>query len=40
MGHLFSRNDERGVFRTRDGGKTWEKVLYVDDGTGRDRSRR
>ncbi len=34
MGHLFSRNAERGVFRTRDGGKTWDKVLYVDDGTG------
>ena len=34
MGHLFSRNPERGVFRTRDGGRTWEKVLYVDDGTG------
>jgi hypothetical protein len=32
MGHLFSRNDERGVFRTRDGGKTWDKVLYVDGG--------
>jgi photosystem II stability/assembly factor-like uncharacterized protein len=34
MGHLFSRNEERGVFRTRNGGKSWEKVLYVDDGTG------
>ena len=34
MGHLFSRNEERGVFRTPDGGETWEKVLYVDDGTG------
>lgn len=34
MGHLFSRNEERGVFRTRDGGKTWTKVLYIDDGTG------
>lgn len=34
MGHLFSRNEERGVFRTRDGGRNWEKVLYVDDGTG------
>jgi photosystem II stability/assembly factor-like uncharacterized protein len=34
MGHLFSRNEERGVFRTRDGGKSWQKVLYVDDGTG------
>lgn len=27
MGHLFSENDARGVFRTRDGGKTWQKVL-------------
>jgi photosystem II stability/assembly factor-like uncharacterized protein len=34
MGHLFSRNDERGVFRTRNGGKTWDKVLFVDDRTG------
>jgi photosystem II stability/assembly factor-like uncharacterized protein len=34
MGHLFSRNEERGVFRTRNGGKTWDRVLYVDDGTG------
>lgn len=34
MGHLFSRNDERGVFRTRNGGRTWDKVLYVDDRTG------
>tara|TARA_B100000809_G_scaffold114133_1_gene112575 strand:- start:325 stop:3012 length:2688 start_codon:yes stop_codon:yes gene_type:complete len=34
MGHLFSHNEERGVFRTRDGGDTWEKVLYIDDGTG------
>ena len=34
MGHLFSRNEERGVFRTHDGGKTWTKVLYLDDGTG------
>ena len=34
MGHLFSRNEERGVFRTRDGGVSWEKVLYIDDGTG------
>jgi photosystem II stability/assembly factor-like uncharacterized protein len=34
MGHLFSRNEERGVFRTRDGGTSWTKVLYVDDGTG------
>jgi photosystem II stability/assembly factor-like uncharacterized protein len=34
MGHLFSRNEERGVFRTNDGGRTWTKVLYIDDGTG------
>src|SRR5580704_13815256 len=34
LGHLFSRNEERGVFRTVDGGKTWTKVLYVDDGVG------
>jgi photosystem II stability/assembly factor-like uncharacterized protein len=34
MGHLFSRNEERGVFRTMDGGKSWQKTLYVDDGTG------
>jgi len=34
MGHLFSTNEERGVFRTINGGKTWEKVLYVDDHTG------
>jgi photosystem II stability/assembly factor-like uncharacterized protein len=34
IGHLFSKNEERGVFRTMDGGKTWKKVLYVDDGVG------
>ncbi len=34
MGHLFSTNDERGVFRTTDGGKTWKKVLYINDGVG------
>ena len=34
MGHLFSTNEERGVFKTTDGGKTWKKVLYVDDRTG------
>jgi len=32
IGHLFSRNEERGVFRTMDGGRTWEKVLYLNDG--------
>jgi len=34
MGHLFSTNAERGVFRTLDGGTTWKKVLYIDDRTG------
>lgn len=34
VGHLFGPNEERGVFRTVDGGATWEKVLYVDENTG------
>jgi len=34
LGHLFASNAERGVFKTTDGGKTWKKVLYVNDGTG------
>ncbi len=34
MGHLFSTNEERGVFKTTDGGKTWKKILYIDNKTG------
>ncbi len=34
MGHFWSRNTERGVFRSRDGGKNWQKVLYISDQTG------
>jgi photosystem II stability/assembly factor-like uncharacterized protein len=34
LGHAYGPNVERGVFRTVDGGKTWEKVLYKDDKTG------
>ncbi len=34
LGHPFGANSERGVFRTVDGGKTWEKVLYKDENTG------
>jgi photosystem II stability/assembly factor-like uncharacterized protein len=34
LGHPFGPNRERGVFRTRDGGGTWENVLFVDDKTG------
>jgi len=34
LGHAFGPNEERGVFRSRDGGRSWEKVLYVDENTG------
>jgi photosystem II stability/assembly factor-like uncharacterized protein len=34
LGHAYGRNTERGIFRTRDGGRNWEKVLYKDDKTG------
>jgi photosystem II stability/assembly factor-like uncharacterized protein len=34
LGHPFGPNQERGLFRTRDGGATWEKVLFVNDTTG------
>lgn len=34
LGHPYGPNEDRGVFRTLDGGKTWEKVLYVDENTG------
>jgi len=34
LGHLFGPNEERGVFRSKDGGETWEKVLYIDDEVG------
>src|SRR5206468_7856554 len=34
VGHLYTENSERGVFVTRDGGKTWTKTLFVDDRTG------
>ena len=34
LGHAYGANETRGVFRTRDGGKTWQKVLYKDAATG------
>jgi photosystem II stability/assembly factor-like uncharacterized protein len=34
LGHPYGPNTERGIFRTVDGGKTWEKVLYKDENTG------
>ncbi len=33
-GHLFGPNPERGVFKTTDGGRTWNKVKFIDDDTG------
>ncbi len=33
-GHLYSPNQERGVFKTTDGGKTWNKTLYINENTG------
>ncbi|ETN94149.1 sialidase family protein [Zhouia amylolytica] len=33
-GHLYSKNSERGVYKTSDGGLTWKKTLYINDETG------
>ena len=34
IGHLYSSNNERGIFKTTDGGKTWKKTLFIDENTG------
>ncbi len=34
IGQAFRPQHERGIFRTTDGGKTWQQILYVDDNTG------
>jgi photosystem II stability/assembly factor-like uncharacterized protein len=34
IGHLYSSNEERGVFKTTDGGATWTKSLFINDETG------
>src|SRR5262249_7396544 len=34
MGHLFSTNQERGIFKTVDGGKSWKRILYLNERTG------
>lgn len=34
QGHLFGPNEERGVYKTTDGGKTWKRVLFINNQTG------
>ncbi|MGC9996657.1 MAG: hypothetical protein ABSE79_15170 [Terriglobia bacterium] len=34
LGHAYGPNAERGVFRSKDGGESWQKVLFKDDNTG------
>ncbi len=34
IGHLYTHNSERGLYKSEDGGKTWKKILYVNDTTG------
>lgn len=34
MGHLWGANEERGIYKTTDGGDRWEKILYVNEDTG------
>lgn len=34
LGHLYSTNPERGVYKTNDGGTTWQHILAIDDHTG------
>jgi photosystem II stability/assembly factor-like uncharacterized protein len=34
LGHAYGPNQERGVFRSKDGGKNWQKILFKDENTG------
>ncbi len=34
LGHLYSPNKDRGIYKTTDGGKTWKHTLYIDENTG------
>ena len=34
LGHLFGPNEERGVYRSKNGGKTWERILFVNNEVG------
>jgi photosystem II stability/assembly factor-like uncharacterized protein len=34
IGHLYTPNEERGIFKTTDGGETWNKTLFINENTG------
>jgi len=34
LGHLWDANEQRGLYKTEDGGESWEKILYIDENTG------
>ncbi|MEQ8707137.1 MAG: hypothetical protein RIC19_24610 [Phaeodactylibacter sp.] len=34
LGHLWDSNEERGVYKSTDGGESWERILYIDEDTG------
>lgn len=34
LGHLFGPNEQRGVYRSKNGGKTWEKILFINNEVG------
>ncbi|HWQ34620.1 MAG TPA: hypothetical protein VNQ79_17345 [Blastocatellia bacterium] len=34
LGHLFGPNKERGIYKTTDGGKTWQQIRFIDENTG------
>ncbi len=34
LGHIFGKNEERGVYKSTDGGESWNKVFYLSDSTG------
>lgn len=34
LGHLYSPNEERGIYKTTDGGQSWQKTLYINENTG------
>ncbi|HSM03120.1 MAG TPA: hypothetical protein VK858_00785 [Longimicrobiales bacterium] len=34
LGHAYGPQQDRGIYRTTDGGDTWERILFVDEGTG------